>query len=168
MSFVPLSPFFFFLELDDVIEDVSIDEEPFLGQFEKHLGPVFDLQVHRGLLYTCSWDNTARAYSLTVRQATFLLLSCVFLSNHHVSFNMIFESISSYIVFLCVQSRECQAVFRGHTDKVNCLVVSPPLNRPACLFTGSNDQSIRCYRLKVENIWPSHAKRNKPSNMFHL
>lgn len=68
VSFMQLSPFFF-LELADLIED----EEPSLGQFEKHQGPVFNLQVHSGLLYTCSWDNTARAYSLMVRQVTFFL-----------------------------------------------------------------------------------------------
>lgn len=42
------------------------DEEPFLGAFINHSGPVHGLQVHEGFLYTCSGDNTARAYSLVV------------------------------------------------------------------------------------------------------
>ncbi|XP_029902441.1 zinc finger protein 106 [Myripristis murdjan] len=89
---------------------VAEDEELFLGTFESHAGPVHGLQVHEGLLYTCSGDNTARAYSLT--------------------------------------SRECQMVFDGHTNKVNCLLVSSLPNLPARLYTGSSDQTIRCYSLK--------------------
>ncbi|XP_073348470.1 zinc finger protein 106 [Pagrus major] len=101
------------------VKDVSVppecvegaeEEEPFLGAFENHTGPVHGLQVHEGLLYTCSGDNTARAYSL--------------------------------------MSRECQAVFTGHTNKVNCLLVSSLPNLPARLFTGSSDQTIRCYSIK--------------------
>ncbi|KAM7395234.1 hypothetical protein PAMA_006818 [Pampus argenteus] len=86
------------------------DEEPFLGAFENHTGPVHSLEVHKGFLYTCSGDNTARAYSLV--------------------------------------NRKCQAVFEGHTDKVNCLIVSSLPNMPARLFTGSSDQTICCYSIK--------------------
>lgn len=46
--------------------DVAECEEPSTGAFENHQGPVHSLQVHEGLLYTCSGDNTARAYSLIV------------------------------------------------------------------------------------------------------
>lgn len=90
--------------------DVAEDEEPSLGTFEGHTGSIQGLQVHDGLLYTCSADNTARAYSLT--------------------------------------SRECQAVFDGHTNKVNCLLVSTLPNMPARLYTGSSDHTIRCYSIK--------------------
>ncbi|KAM9704164.1 zinc finger protein 106 [Menidia menidia] len=88
----------------------SEDEEPSLGVFSSHAGPVHSLQVHNGVLYTCSGDQTARAYSLV--------------------------------------SRECQAVFEGHTNKVNCLLVSSPPDMPARLYTGSSDQTIRCYSMK--------------------
>ncbi|XP_039981078.1 zinc finger protein 106 isoform X2 [Xiphias gladius] len=86
------------------------DEEPSSGVFVNHAGPVHGLQVHEGSLYTCSGDNTARAYSLT--------------------------------------NRQCQAVFEGHTNKVNCLLVSSLPNMPARLYTGSSDQTIRCYSIK--------------------
>ncbi|XP_034999651.2 zinc finger protein 106 isoform X2 [Hippoglossus stenolepis] len=87
------------------------DEEPSLGEFLSHAGPVHGMQVHEGLLYTCSGDNTARAYSLT--------------------------------------TRESKAVFEGHTNKVNCLLVSSlPSCRAARLYTGSSDQTIRCYSVK--------------------
>lgn len=55
--------FVVFLECVDVVED----EEPSVGAFYHHTGPVHGLQVHGGRLYTCSGDNTARAYSLMVR-----------------------------------------------------------------------------------------------------
>lgn len=37
-----------------------------LGTFQSHAGSVHGLQVHGGLLYTCSEDNTARAHCLKV------------------------------------------------------------------------------------------------------
>ncbi|XP_070705518.1 zinc finger protein 106-like [Pempheris klunzingeri] len=96
-------------ECVEVVEVVE-DEEPSIGAFINHEGPVLGLQVHDGLLYTCSGDNTARAYSL--------------------------------------MTMECQVVFGGHTNKVNCLLVSSLPNTPARLYTGSSDQTIRCYSTK--------------------
>uniref|UniRef100_A0A1A7YI63 Zinc finger protein 106 homolog n=1 Tax=Iconisemion striatum TaxID=60296 RepID=A0A1A7YI63_9TELE len=96
-------------DVDHLPESVEADE-PSLGAFLSHEGPVHGLQVHNGLLYTCSGDNTARAYSL--------------------------------------MTRECEAVFHGHTNKINCLLVSSPPNMPVRLYTGSSDQTIRCYSLK--------------------
>ncbi|XP_046905738.1 zinc finger protein 106 isoform X2 [Hypomesus transpacificus] len=86
------------------------DGEPSLGFFEGHTGPVHGLQIHEGLLYTCSGDNTARAFNL--------------------------------------QSRQCQAVFEGHTNKINCLLVSSLPGLPSRLYTGSSDQTVRCYSIK--------------------
>ncbi|KAK5852821.1 hypothetical protein PBY51_006660 [Eleginops maclovinus] len=87
------------------------DEEPSVGVFPNHTGPVHGLHVHEGRLYTCSGDNTARAY--------------------------------------CLITKECQAVFEGHTNKVKCLLVSSPQNTPARLFTGSSDKKIRCFSIKT-------------------
>ncbi|XP_051908470.1 zinc finger protein 106-like isoform X2 [Hippocampus zosterae] len=83
--------------------------EPALGVFRNHTGAIHGLQVHDGVLYTCSADNTARAYSL--------------------------------------ENRECQAVFEGHTNKVNCLLVSSS-PKPARLYTGSSDKTLRIYSIK--------------------
>lgn len=45
----------------------SVDEdEPSVGAFQNHNGPVTGLQIYEGLLFTCSGDNTARAYDLQV------------------------------------------------------------------------------------------------------
>ncbi|XP_074541419.1 zinc finger protein 106 isoform X2 [Halichoeres trimaculatus] len=90
---------------------VSVDEELYQGAFENHTGSVYNLHVYGGRLYTCSGDNTARAYSLG--------------------------------------SRKCLMVFDGHTHSINCLLVATPSNTLAHLYTGSSDQSIRCYSTKT-------------------
>lgn len=46
--------------------DLAECKEPSTGAFVNHRGPVHGLQVHQDLLYTCSGDATARAYSLVV------------------------------------------------------------------------------------------------------
>ncbi|XP_018087710.1 zinc finger protein 106 isoform X2 [Xenopus laevis] len=45
-------------------------------------------------------------------------------------------------------TRQCAAVFEGHTSKVNCLVVTCMSRKNASLFTGSSDHTIRCYSVK--------------------
>lgn len=91
----------------------SVDEdEPSVGAFQNHNGPVTGLQIYEGLLFTCSGDNTARAYDL--------------------------------------QTKECVAVFEGHLNKINCLLVSSLLNMPPKLYTGSSDQTIRCFSIKTK------------------
>ncbi|XP_018086618.1 zinc finger protein 106 isoform X2 [Xenopus laevis] len=45
-------------------------------------------------------------------------------------------------------TRQCVAVFEGHTSKVNCLVVTCMPRKTASLFTGSSDHTIRCYSVK--------------------
>nr|XP_040017090.1 zinc finger protein 106 [Gasterosteus aculeatus aculeatus] len=87
------------------------DEEPSVGSFLSHTGPVHGLQIHNGRLYTCSGDNTARAY--------------------------------------CLMTKECKAFFVGHTNKVNCLLVSSVPKTPSRLFTGASDKTIRCYSIKT-------------------
>ncbi|XP_028294972.1 zinc finger protein 106-like isoform X2 [Gouania willdenowi] len=99
--------------MGDVTSPVSVEEQkPSVGAFSDHSGPIHGLQIHNGFLYTCSADNTARAY--------------------------------------CLVTRECKAVFDGHTNKINCLLVSAVPNAPARLFTGSSDQTIRSYSIKSQ------------------
>ncbi|XP_061650442.1 zinc finger protein 106 [Phyllopteryx taeniolatus] len=84
------------------------------GIFEGHQEAVNDMQVHDGLLYTCSGDRTVKAFDLS--------------------------------------TRKCVAVFSGHTSKVSCLLVSAaPCLQPR-LYSGSSDQTIRCYSLKTQEL----------------
>ena len=47
------------------------------------------------------------------------------------------------------QTKDCVHVFVGHLNKVNCLLVSALPDMPARLYTGSSDQTVRCYSIKV-------------------
>ncbi|CAL8315511.1 unnamed protein product [Lota lota] len=89
-------------------------QEPLaLGSFLNHTGPVHDLQIYCGRLYTCSGDNTARAY--------------------------------------CLATKECQAVFEGHSNNINCLLVaSSGPGALARLYTGSSDKTVRCFSVKSQ------------------
>ncbi|TNN76168.1 Zinc finger protein 106 [Liparis tanakae] len=98
-------------ESSAALECGNEEEEMSVGSFLNHTGPVHGLQVHESHLYTCSGDNTARAYNL--------------------------------------MNKECQAVFEGHTNKVNCLLVSSVPDMPSRLYTGSSDKTIRCYSIKT-------------------
>ena len=49
-----------------------------------------------------------------------------------------------------LQTKGCQAVFRGHTSTINCLLVAPLAPGPlARLYTGSSDKTVRCFSIKV-------------------
>lgn len=50
----------------DVSSDHGEDELPTEGTFEGHQEAVNAMQVHNGLLYTCSGDRTVRAFDLVV------------------------------------------------------------------------------------------------------
>ncbi|KAK6304903.1 hypothetical protein J4Q44_G00254890 [Coregonus suidteri] len=94
----------------DASSEHGEDELPSEGVFKGHQETVNAMQVHMGLLYTCSGDRTVRAFSLV--------------------------------------SRECVAVFEGHSTKVNCLLVSSGPGLQQRLYSGSSDQTIRCYSLR--------------------
>ncbi|NP_001182712.1 zinc finger protein 106 [Xenopus tropicalis] len=98
----------------EVSSEPGEDEEPTEGKFEGHTASVNTVQIHQGLLYTCSADKTVRVYNLTTRQ--------------------------------------CVAVFEGHTSKVNCLVVTCTYKKSLAVFTGSSDHTIRCYSVKTREF----------------
>ncbi|XP_032402159.1 zinc finger protein 106 [Xiphophorus hellerii] len=98
----------------DAFSDHGEDEVPTEGTFSGHKEAVNALQIHNGLLYTCSGDRTVQAFDLV--------------------------------------SHKCVGVFEGHSSKVTCLLVSaaPSLHRR--LYSGSSDQTIRCYSLKTREF----------------
>lgn len=49
------------------ISDPGEEEVPTEGEFEGHQEAVNGMQIHNGLLYTCSGDRTIRAFNLIVR-----------------------------------------------------------------------------------------------------
>ncbi|CAG5866819.1 unnamed protein product [Menidia menidia] len=110
LPFVPVLP----KTSSDVSSDHGEDETPTEGAFDGHQEAVNAIQIHNGLLYTCSGDRTIKAFDLA--------------------------------------SHQCMAVFEGHSSKVTCLLVSaaPSLHRR--LYSGSSDQTIRCYSLKTREL----------------
>lgn len=50
------------------------------------------------------------------------------------------------------QSHKCVGVFEGHSSKVSCLLVSAAVSLHHRLYSGSSDQTIRCYNLKVQSL----------------
>ncbi|KAK2826685.1 hypothetical protein Q5P01_020899 [Channa striata] len=98
----------------DAASDHGEDEMPTEGMFEGHQEAVNAMQIHNGLLYTCSGDRTVRAFDLV--------------------------------------SHKCVSVFEGHSSKVSCLLVSAAPSLYHRLYTGSSDQTIRCYSLKTQEL----------------
>nr|XP_046268942.1 zinc finger protein 106 [Scatophagus argus]XP_046268943.1 zinc finger protein 106 [Scatophagus argus] len=98
----------------DASSDHGEDELPTEGAFEGHHETVNAMQIHSGLLYTCSGDRTVKAFDLV--------------------------------------SHKCVAVFEGHSSKVSCLFVSAAPGLHHRLFSGSSDQTIRCYSLKTREL----------------
>nr|XP_020459850.1 zinc finger protein 106 isoform X2 [Monopterus albus] len=98
----------------DASSDHGEDDMPTEGVFEGHHEAVNAMQIHDGLLYTCSGDRTVRAFDLV--------------------------------------SHKCVGVFEGHTSKVSCLLVSAVPKLHHRLYSGSSDQTIRCYILKTQEL----------------
>ncbi|TKS87161.1 Zinc finger protein 106 [Collichthys lucidus] len=98
----------------DASSDHGEDDLPTEGVFEGHQEAVNAMQIHNGLLYTCSGDRTVRVFDLV--------------------------------------SHKCVGVFEGHTSKVSCLFVSAAPCLHHRLYSGSSDQTIRCYSLKTREL----------------
>uniref|UniRef100_A0A3B3XJY8 C2H2-type domain-containing protein n=1 Tax=Poecilia mexicana TaxID=48701 RepID=A0A3B3XJY8_9TELE len=98
----------------DAFSDRGEDEVPTEGMFCGHKEAVNALQIHNGLLYTCSGDRTVQAFDLV--------------------------------------SHKCVGVFEGHSSKVTCLLVSAAPSLHHRLYSGSSDQTIRCYSLKTQEF----------------
>ncbi|XP_070834759.1 zinc finger protein 106 [Chaetodon trifascialis] len=98
----------------DASSDHGEDDLPTEGAFEGHQEAVNAMQIHNGLLYTCSGDRTVRAFDLV--------------------------------------SHKCVGVFEGHSSKVSCLLVSVAPSLHHRLYSGSSDQTIRCYSLKTREL----------------
>lgn len=79
----------------DVSSDHVEDESPTEGTFEGHQEAVNAIQVHNGLLYTCSGDRTVRAFDLVVsvgRQRWFHTANSSFLSKQTGLHSLVVES----------------------------------------------------------------------------
>lgn len=55
-----------------------------------------------------------------------------------------------FFSFFLLQTHKCVGVFEGHSSKVSCLLISAAPCLHHRLYSGSSDQTIRCYSLKVK------------------
>lgn len=71
----------------------------------------------------------------------------------HFSVNWTAEQ-TFFLSFFLLQTHKCVGVFEGHSSKVSCLLVSAAPCLHHRLYSGSSDQTIRCYSLKVKTHLP--------------
>lgn len=71
----------------------------------------------------------------------------------------------TYVLSFLLQTHECVGVFEGHSSKVSCLYVSAAPGLHHRLYSGSSDQTIRCYSLRVKTriffYWLNRFRFNK-------
>lgn len=142
-GFVELHSYDLFCYSTDVSSDHGEDELPTEGTFEGHQEAVNALQVHNGLLYTCSGDRSVRAFDLVVSVA-----------QREASTPWSAPFLSKKTQRVLLQTHRCVGVFEGHGSKVSCLLVSAAPSLRHRLYSGSSDQTIRCYSLKVTILSP--------------
>lgn len=70
-------------------------------------------------------------------------------ANSYFSVNATHKQTCVFLSCL-LQSHKCVGVFEGHSSKVSCLLVSAAPCLHHRLYSGSSDQTIRCYSLKVK------------------
>lgn len=77
-SFIFAHTYIFLVDFvsQDVSSDHGEDEMPTEGMFEGHQEAVNAMQIHNGLLYTCSGDRSVRAFDLVVGSNDQFLLVC--------------------------------------------------------------------------------------------
>ncbi|XP_077367112.1 zinc finger protein 106 [Festucalex cinctus] len=126
------------------------EEEPALGAFLGHTGPVHDLQVHEGSLYTCSGDNTARAYSLVTRECqgvfeghTNKINSLLVSSCPNMPARLYTGSSDQTVRVYSIKSKKCVETISLH-DRVLCLHIA--WNN---LYVGLASGSVATYDVKT-------------------
>ncbi|XP_070843126.1 zinc finger protein 106 [Chaetodon trifascialis] len=133
----------------ECVEELK-DEELSLGAFVNHTGPVHSLHVHEGLLYTCSGDNTARAYSLTNKECLTVFtghtskVNCLLVSSVPNMLARLFTGSSDQTIrCYSLKSTKCLEQI-SLSDRVLCLHMAWNI-----LFAGLADGSVASYDLKT-------------------
>ncbi|XP_039597399.1 zinc finger protein 106-like isoform X2 [Polypterus senegalus] len=147
----------------EVSSEPGDEDEPTEGSFEGHQGAVNAMQIHSGLLYTCSGDKTARVFNLITRK-------CI----------AVFEGHSSKVNCLCVVqiSQRPVQLYTGSSDHtVRCYNVKTKkfrdefclLDRVLCLhsrwrmlFAGLANGTVVAFNLKSNkqmDVFECHAPR---------
>nr|XP_023698912.1 zinc finger protein 106-like isoform X2 [Paramormyrops kingsleyae] len=138
-------------------------QEPSEGSFQGHQAAVTGLQIHGGFLYTCSEDQTARAFSLVTRQCTAVFeghgakVNCLLVSSGPGMQSCLYTGSSDHTV-RCYSLKNRQFVQQFcMLDRVLCLH-----SRWKILYAGLANGSVVSFSLKKNqqlDVFECHGPR---------
>ncbi|KAL2099307.1 hypothetical protein ACEWY4_005787 [Coilia grayii] len=137
--------------------------EPTEGMFEGHQEAVHDMQIHDGLLYTCSGDRTVRGFCLSTHQCVSVFeghtskVNCILLSSGQGLAPRLYSGSSDQTVrCYSLRTRECVEQL-SLPDRVLCLH-----SRWKVLFVGLANGSVVTFSLKTNRqleVFDCHGPR---------
>ncbi|XP_052009330.1 zinc finger protein 106-like [Xyrauchen texanus] len=145
------------------VSDPGEEVLPTEGEFEGHKEAVNGIQIHNGLLYTCSGDRTIRAFSLTSRKCVAVFeghsskINCLLVSSG-ADLQQCLYSGSSDQTIRCysLKTTECLEQL-SLPDRVLCLH-----NRWKILYAGLANGSVITFSLrnnKLLDVFECHGPR---------
>ncbi|KAL0965038.1 hypothetical protein UPYG_G00275980 [Umbra pygmaea] len=141
------------------------EEELWVGSFKGHSGPVHDLQIYSNMLFTCSGDNTARAYCLVTRRCMKVFtghmnkVNCLLVSAvPKMPARLITGSSDQTIRCYSIKRKNCLEQI-SLPDRVLCLHIHIRWN---ILYAGLANGSVVSFELKTLrqlNVFECHGPR---------
>uniref|UniRef100_A0A8C1X8E7 Zinc finger protein 106a n=1 Tax=Cyprinus carpio TaxID=7962 RepID=A0A8C1X8E7_CYPCA len=145
------------------ISDPGEEEVPTEGEFEGHQEAVNAMQIHNGLLYTCSGDRTIRAFNLISRKCVAVFeghsskVNCLLVSSGAGVQQRLFSGSSDQTI-RCYNLKTTECVEQlSLPDRVLCLH-----NRWKTLFAGLANGSVITFSLrnnKQLDVFECHGPR---------
>ncbi|MGH0114479.1 UNVERIFIED_CONTAM: hypothetical protein FKN15_018798 [Acipenser sinensis] len=142
------------IEILQGLQEVSSEpgeDEPTEGSFEGHEAAVNSMQIHNGLLYTCSGDKTVRVFDLIMNKQLDVLechnsraVSCLATAQEGARRILLVGSYDCTISVRDAKSGLLLRTLEGHTKTVLCMKVVNDL-----VFSGSSDQSVHAHNIHV-------------------
>nr|XP_015206432.1 PREDICTED: zinc finger protein 106 [Lepisosteus oculatus] len=160
---VPLSSVKGSKNSSEVSSEPGEEEEPTEGAFEGHQAAVNSMQIHNGLLYTCSGDKTVRAFSLVTRKCVAVFeghttkVNCLMVSQGPGMPVYLYTGASDHTIRCYnVKTFECVEQF-CQLDRVLCLH-----SRWKVLYAGLANGTVVSISLKTNkqlDVFECHAPR---------
>ncbi|XP_076833731.1 zinc finger protein 106 [Brachyhypopomus gauderio] len=147
----------------DASSDPGEEEVPTEGSFEGHQEAVNGMQIHNGLLYTCSGDRTVRAFNLTSRKCMAVFeghsskVNCVLVSSGPGLQQRLYSGSSDQTVrCFNIKTRKCVQQL-SLPDRVLCLH-----SRWKVLYVGLANGCVVTFSLKTNkqlDVFDCHGPR---------
>ncbi|KAG9268587.1 zinc finger protein 106 [Astyanax mexicanus] len=147
----------------DASSDPGEEELPTEGSFEGHQEAVNGMQIHNGLLFTCSGDRTVRAFSLVSRKCVAVFeghsskVNCLLVTSGPGLPQRLYSGSSDQTIRCYnIKSRECVQQL-SLPDRVLCLH-----NRWKVLYAGLANGSVVTFSLKNNkqlDVFECHGPR---------